>query len=268
TLFPDCLAVSSQRLALVFSLQKSTPMAWALPPFYSGRRGWPWREGLVWRQGGQGGGGEQQQRPRAGVELAAAAAAQQAAGRQRRGSQAAATAATRAATSGEGLAAAAGASPSPLFSPPLLPPAAGKPGRRRRLGKEQGVPAVVTPSRGDAGSNKGGQRWLPQWDSSPKFDRGVPALKVAPGFPVKLKVQREYVSIQSTSAEEIRQHKVYRPSTKDKYKEQARGRTPRLAKAPSDQVELREVGQNSERGRKTPALGQDGLVNEGVGGYL
>ncbi|MQM21789.1 hypothetical protein Taro_054834 [Colocasia esculenta] len=35
-------------------------------------------------------------------------------------------------------------------------------GRRRRLGKEQGVPAVVTPSRGDAGNNKGGQRRLPQ----------------------------------------------------------------------------------------------------------
>ncbi|MQL75986.1 hypothetical protein Taro_008358 [Colocasia esculenta] len=123
------------------------------------------RAGLVWRQGSQGGGGEQheqqqRQRPRAGVEPAAAA--QQAIGRQRRGSQAAATAAARVATSGEGPAAAAGASPSRLFSPPLLPPAAGKPGRRRRLGKEQGVPAVVTPSRGDAGSNKGGQRRLPQ----------------------------------------------------------------------------------------------------------
>ncbi|MQL94183.1 hypothetical protein Taro_026837, partial [Colocasia esculenta] len=73
--------------------------------------------------------------------------------------RAAAAAAQQAA--GEGPAATAGASPSPLFSPPLLPPAAGKPGRRRRLGKEQGVPAVVTPSRGDAGSNKGGQRRLP-----------------------------------------------------------------------------------------------------------
>ncbi|MQL93821.1 hypothetical protein Taro_026466, partial [Colocasia esculenta] len=104
-------------------------------------------------------------------------------------------------------------------------------------------------------------RWTvtQKWDSSPKFDRGVPALKVAPGFPVKLKVQREYVSVQSTSAEEIRQHKVYRPSTKDKYKEQVRGRAPRFAKAPSDRAKLREVGQNSERERKTPALGQDSL---------
>ncbi|MQL95522.1 hypothetical protein Taro_028194 [Colocasia esculenta] len=65
------------------------------------------------------------------------------------------------------------------------------------------------------------------WDPSPKFSRGVSALKMAPGFPVKMKIQGEHVSVQSTSAEEIRQHKVYRPSTKDKYKKQARGRTPR-----------------------------------------
>ncbi|MQL79920.1 hypothetical protein Taro_012371, partial [Colocasia esculenta] len=73
--------------------------------------------------------------------------------------------------------------------------------------------------------------------------------------------------LESTSAEEIRQHKVYRPSTKDKYKEQARGRAPRLAKAPSDRAELREVEQNSERERKTPALGQDSLVNEAYLAY-
>ncbi|MQL92987.1 hypothetical protein Taro_025627 [Colocasia esculenta] len=57
-----------------------------------------------------------------------------------------------------------------------------------------------------------------------------------------MKVQGEHVSVQSTKHGKIRQHKVYRPSTKDKYKEQARGRTPRLAKAPSDRAELREVG--------------------------
>ncbi|MQM05562.1 hypothetical protein Taro_038371, partial [Colocasia esculenta] len=79
-----------------------------------------------------------------------------------------------------------------------------------------------------------------EWDSSPKFSRGVPALKMAPGCPVKVKVQGEHVSVQSTKHGKIRQHKVYRPSTKDKYKEQARGRTPRLAKAPSDRAELRE----------------------------
>ncbi|MQL97739.1 hypothetical protein Taro_030435 [Colocasia esculenta] len=91
------------------------------------------------------------------------------------------------------------------------------------------------------------------WDSSPKFSRGVPALKMAPGFPVKLKVQGEYVSVQSTSAKEIRQHKIYRPCTKDKYKKQARGRTPRLAEAPSDWAKLREVGQNPKKRSTIPA---------------
>ncbi|MQL70517.1 hypothetical protein Taro_002829 [Colocasia esculenta] len=66
------------------------------------------------------------------------------------------------------------------------------------------------------------------WDPSPKFSRGVPALKMVPGVPVKVKVQGEHVSVQSTKHGKIRQHKVYRPSTKDKYKEQARGRTPKL----------------------------------------
>ncbi|MQL73547.1 hypothetical protein Taro_005914 [Colocasia esculenta] len=87
----------------------------------------------------------------------------------------------------------------------------------------------------------------------PRGPGGIPALKMASGFPVKLKVQGEHVSVQSTSAEEIRQHKVYRPSTKDKYKEQARGRTPRLAKAPSNRAELREVGQNSKKRSTIPA---------------
>ncbi|MQL99567.1 hypothetical protein Taro_032292, partial [Colocasia esculenta] len=88
------------------------------------------------------------------------------------------------------------------------------------------------------------------WDPSPKFSREIPALKMASGFPIKVKVQGEHVSVQSTKHGKIRQHKVLGPSIKHKYKEQARGRTPRLAKAPSNQAELREVGQNSETERK------------------
>ncbi|MQL69721.1 hypothetical protein Taro_002015 [Colocasia esculenta] len=47
-----------------------------------------------------------------------------------------------------------------------------------------------------------------KWDPSPKFSRGVPALKTAPGFPVKVKVQGEHVSVQSTKHGKIRQHKA------------------------------------------------------------
>ncbi|MQL68976.1 hypothetical protein Taro_001257 [Colocasia esculenta] len=36
------------------------------------------------------------------------------------------------------------------------------------------------------------------WDTSSKFSRGVPALKMVPGVPVKMKVQGEHVSVQST----------------------------------------------------------------------
>ncbi|MQL78938.1 hypothetical protein Taro_011362 [Colocasia esculenta] len=39
------------------------------------------------------------------------------------------------------------------------------------------------------------RRVYEEWDSSPKFGRGVPALKMAPGFPVKVKVQGEHVSV-------------------------------------------------------------------------
>ncbi|MQL75751.1 hypothetical protein Taro_008114 [Colocasia esculenta] len=106
------------------------------------------------------------------------------------------------------------------------------------------------------------------WDPSPKFSREIPVLKMAPGFPVKVKVQGEYVSIQSTKHGKIRQHKVYRPSTKDKYKEQARGRTPRLAKAPSDRAELREVRvKHQENGAGLQQhLRHQHFRNGGVGG--
>ncbi|MQL95499.1 hypothetical protein Taro_028163 [Colocasia esculenta] len=61
-----------------------------------------------------------------------------------------------------------------------------------------------------------------------------------------------------------------RPSTKDKYKEQARGRTPRLAKAPSDRAKLREVGRNSKETSRTSAAppGSNKSWKWGVGGYL
>ncbi|MQL68739.1 hypothetical protein Taro_000999 [Colocasia esculenta] len=45
------------------------------------------------------------------------------------------------------------------------------------------------------------------------------------------------------STEKIRQHK-------NKHKEQARGRTPRLAKASSDRAKLREVGRNSKKNKQ------------------
>ncbi|MQL96632.1 hypothetical protein Taro_029313 [Colocasia esculenta] len=84
------------------------------------------------------------------------------------------------------------------------------------------------------------------WDTSSKFSRGVPALKMVPGVPVKMKVQGEHVSVQSTKHGKIRQHKVYRPSTKDKYKEQAPATL-------SDRAELREfAGQCKEKTRLMP----------------
>ncbi|MQL99718.1 hypothetical protein Taro_032444 [Colocasia esculenta] len=78
-----------------------------------------------------------------------------------------------------------------------------------------------------------------------EFSKEISALKVAPGLLVKLKYEGEHVSIQSTSTEKIRQHNVYRPSTKNKYKELARGRTPKLGKAVFSQAELRERKENS-----------------------
>ncbi|MQM20464.1 hypothetical protein Taro_053484 [Colocasia esculenta] len=102
-----------------------------------------------------------------------------------------------------------------------------------------------------------------RWDSSPKFDRGVPALKVAPGFPVKLKVQREYVSVQSTKHGKIRQHKVLGPSIKHKYKEQARERTPKLCAAVFYWAKLQGNGAGFQQ-----HLRHRHFTNEGVGGGI
>ncbi|MQM23453.1 hypothetical protein Taro_056517 [Colocasia esculenta] len=101
------------------------------------------------------------------------------------------------------------------------------------------------------------------WDPSPKFGRRVPALKMAPGFPVKVKVQGEHVSVQSTKHGKIWQHKVLGPSIKHKYKEQARGRTPKLCAAVFYWAKLQGNGAEFQQ-----HLRHRHFTNEGVGGYL
>ncbi|MQM02544.1 hypothetical protein Taro_035313 [Colocasia esculenta] len=99
------------------------------------------------------------------------------------------------------------------------------------------------------------------WDPSPKFSREIPVLKMAPGFPVKVKVQGEHVSVQSTKHGKIRQHKVLGPSIKHKYKEQARGRTPKLRAAVFYWAKLQGNGAGFQQ-----HLRHRHFTNEGVGG--